>query len=110
MPEIPPPLPPPPPLLLPLRVGMLWTGTYDSEFANNVVSVLEMDPVHSELTPCSPSPARSAERFRQILRAVETNRLQLFWFSINDHESDGIGHYKSKERIRSDITVCSRLP
>eukprot|EP00960_Hanusia_phi_P034075 750827-Hanusia_phi.AAC.1 len=38
------PLPSPPPQLPPLRVGMLWTGTYDSEFANNLISVFEMDP------------------------------------------------------------------
>ena len=99
-----PPLELPPPPAHPcdagaLRVGFLWTSTYDSEFANNLITMFEtMVPMCVETEKgCGRPRSALAQRERQLEADAS---IQMWWFSVNDDGDDEAGEYKARKRAR----------
>lgn len=71
----------PPESPVPLRVGFLWIGTYDSEFANNVITVLE---------PMG-----------------EDSRIQMFWLALNEQNAEVRSEKNAIWKMRFEMQISA---
>ena len=107
LPDLPPP-PAAPCRRRGLRVGFLWTSTYDSEFANNVITMLEA------LWPLLPPACAGAGAGGGRGEAgggggastddgggADDRAVSLWWFSVNDGDLDDVGQYRARRRVRA---------
>ena len=83
-----------------LRVGFLWTSTYDSEFANNLITMFEAAARIRSGVDGAGGVGPQGKRGVQGDLMAGGDGLELYWFSVNDAEDDQIGEYKARARAR----------